>query len=86
VQSVSLATGLGMLGTFEGSVVRLLARKLRRISKELTATNQKVGSSNLSGRTTSPSQLFDGFKVRCKISTLCCAKRGAPGVSFGPAF
>jgi len=39
---------LGTLGTFEGSVARLLARKLRRISKELTATNQKVGSSNLS--------------------------------------
>jgi hypothetical protein len=31
-------------------VARFLARKLRRISKELTATNQKVGSSNLSGR------------------------------------
>jgi hypothetical protein len=31
-------------------VARLLARKSRRISKEFTATNQKVGSSNLSGR------------------------------------
>jgi len=41
------AAGLGTLGTFEGSVARSLARKLRRISKELTATNQKVGSSNL---------------------------------------
>jgi uncharacterized repeat protein (TIGR03803 family) len=38
------------LGTTKGSVARLLARKLRRISKEFTATNQKVGSSNLSGR------------------------------------
>jgi len=28
------ARGLGTLGTFEGSVARLLARKLRRISKE----------------------------------------------------
>ena len=34
------ARGLGTLGTFEGSVAGLLARKLRRISKELTATNQ----------------------------------------------
>ena len=42
--------GLGTLGTFEGSVARLSARKLRRISNEVTATNQKVGSSNLSGR------------------------------------
>jgi hypothetical protein len=39
----SLVSGLGTLGTFEGSVARLLARKLRRISKELKATNQKVG-------------------------------------------
>jgi hypothetical protein len=46
----SIAASLGTLGTFEGSVARLLARKLRRISKEFTATNQKVGSSNLSGR------------------------------------
>jgi len=40
VQSIGVAAGLGTLGTFEGSVVRLLARKLRRISKELTAMNQ----------------------------------------------
>ena len=45
---------LGTLGTFEGAVARFLARKLRGISKELTATNQKVGSSNLSGRTILP--------------------------------
>ena len=38
-----LPASLGTLGTFEGSVARFLARKLRRISKELTATNQKVG-------------------------------------------
>src|ERR1051326_2492209 len=30
--------------------VHLKGRKLRRISKELRATNQKVGSSNLSGQ------------------------------------
>jgi len=39
------------LGTTERSVVRRSARKLRRISNEFTATNQKVASSNLSGRT-----------------------------------
>ncbi len=44
--------GSAWVGKFEGSVARLSARKLRRISKELTATNQKVGSSNLSGRAT----------------------------------
>ena len=48
---------LGTLGTIEGSVARFLARKLRRISNELTATNQKVGSSNLSGRATNSPQI-----------------------------
>jgi len=33
------------LGTTQGLVARPLARKLCRISKEFTATNQKVGSS-----------------------------------------
>ena len=33
----TVVAGLGTLGTFEGSVARFLARKLRRISNELTS-------------------------------------------------
>jgi len=60
VEHETVVAGLGILGTFEGSVARFLARKLRRISKELTATNQKVGSSNLSGRAI-PSKYLRGL-------------------------
>jgi len=70
------ATDLGTLGTFEESVARFLARKLRRISKELTATNQKVGSSNLSGRAILPQCLkavsnFSGVCASPGFSSLC---------------
>ena len=52
--ALRLGVGLGTLGTLEGSVARLLARKLRRISKELTATNQKFGAAQLSDRCAAP--------------------------------
>ena len=66
--SATLA-GLGTLGTFEGSVARLLARKLRRISNEVTATNQKVGSSNLSGRATSSTTISRLLRPRATVKT-----------------
>ena len=71
-----LGAGLDTLGTFEGSVARLSARKLRRISKELIATSQKVGSSKLSGRAIFPlyAQSLSSFSDGCNsggISSLC---------------
>jgi hypothetical protein len=61
--------------------VRLLAHKLCRISKELKATNQKVGCSDHPGRTIFP--VVADLEVP-KIPTRRLAMNGAPGEILAP--
>jgi hypothetical protein len=59
------------LGTTQGLVARPLARKSRRISKEFTATNQKVGCSNFRRATSPYSSRRPAVKIDAQPALQC---------------